>query len=223
MNKEMEIEKDHNKIGDDPEPGDSKPGDSQTEQGSQDEDFQLPKETQDVNQKEEFNLEQELEKCRREAENYLNDLQWVTADFENYRKRVEKNRKLENFIIRKEFLLGLLPVVDDLERGLNQARNGSQGSVCQDIGEANPGQTEESLIQGMDLIYQNMQKFLLQNNVKKIDCLNSKFDPYLHEALMTEHSDKHEEDTILTVFQTGYKLNDETLRAAKVKVSTKEV
>jgi len=179
-------------------------------------------------------LEEELEKCRKDAQTYLDKLQWLAADFDNYRKRMEKDNQRTAFQIRKEFLLGLLPLVDDLERGVAHARgeNGSAFVTCADdtvAGEADaPADSqatiqESSLLQGMELIYQNMMKFLESWGVSKIGCLHSRFDPYLHEAVMVEENQDHDDGTILEIFQNGYLLNKETLRAAKVKVSKQEV
>ena len=161
-------------------------------------------------------LQVELEKCKKEAEKYLNKLKWVAADFDNYKKRVEKNNQRMAYQIKKEFLLGLLPVVDDIERAVAYAKKGNEKEKPQE-------NNNTSLIKGLEMIHNNMMKFLNSKGVKPIDCLYSKFDPYLHEALMVEKSEDYEDGTIIEVYQKGYLLNKETLRPAKVKVAKKEV
>jgi len=188
-------------------------------------------------------LEEELARYKKDAETYLDKLQWLAADFDNYRKRMEKNNQQTAFQMRREFLLDLLPIVDDIERGLahaNQGKNEAASTMCAgDIAHdaakdsendgtnenktSRPSSQDSSLLQGLEMIYQNMMRFLENNGVTKIDCLYSRFDPYLHEAVMVEESQDHEDSTILEIFQNGYLLNKETLRPAMVKVSKKEV
>lgn len=188
-------------------------------------------------------LEEELARYKKDAEIYLDKLQWLAADFDNYKKRVEKNNQQAAFQMRKEFLLGLLPIVDDIERGLVHAKQGKNeaastmcaGDTAHDAAEdsendaTNGNETsrsssqDSSLLQGLEMIYQNMMRFLENNRVTRIDCLYSRFDPYLHEAVLVEENLDHEDGAILEIFQNGYLLNKETLRPAMVKVSKKEV
>ena len=173
-------------------------------------------------------LSEELHKCRSETDTLKNKLQYLAADYENYQKRMEKNEARKNFQIRRNFLLELLPIVDDIERGVIHARVQAEPQQGQDKqgkdqpAPQTPEAREASIIQGLEMIYQNVLGFLNSNDVIRIDCLHSQFDPYLHEAVMVMPSRDHDDGTILEVFQNGYKLNKETLRAAKVKVSTKE-
>ena len=185
-------------------------------------------ETGEVKELSKEELESELVSCRKDLDTYLNKIQWLAADYDNYQKRVERNNELFAFRVKKDFLLGLLPIVDDIERGLGQASGGNgsgENSTFhgEETGTNGDGSQTLSFIQGMEMIYQNVLKFLESNGVSRIDCLYTQFDPYVHEAVMMEDNKDHEDGTILEVFQNGYLLNKETLRAAKVKVSRKEV
>ena len=147
-------------------------------------------------------LQNQLDAARAEIEKDRNDYLLLMAEFDNYRKRVtrEKADLLKNAAER--VLLGLLPIVDDFERGIAA------------IGD-NPDATHE----GMVLIYNKLVKYLENNGVKAMDSTASDFDPELHEAIATIPAPAPElKGKVIDTTTKGYMLNDKVLRHAKVAV-----
>jgi len=142
-----------------------------------------------------------LAEANAKAEEYLNMARRLQADFDNFRKRTEKES--EEF---RKFAIGgvavsLLTIVDDMDRALGTAKE------------------ETELVIGIRGIRQNLMKVLEENGLKEIstDC---KFDPNIHEALCTVEADT--DGDIAEVFQKGYRLNDRVIRYPKVKVTKKK-
>ncbi|MBW2999723.1 nucleotide exchange factor GrpE, partial [Candidatus Woesearchaeota archaeon] len=126
-------------------------------------------------------------------------LQRVQAEFENYKKRIEKESIEFKQFAAKEVVEKLLPILDNFELALKNTKE------------------NEQFLKGMELIYSQFFSTLENLGLKRINC-NGKFDPHLHEALMSEQSDK-EPGTILEEFQKGYTLNNKVIRHSKVKVA----
>lgn len=142
-------------------------------------------------------LNQALEK---EKKDYL----FLMADFDNFRKRVmrEKADLLKN--AAEKVLKGLLPIVDDFERGL---------AASQSVEDDDP------LRQGMELIYNKLIKYLSDNGVKPMETADADFDPEIHEAIASVPTgDENKKGKIIDTTQKGYMLNDKVLRHAKVVV-----
>ncbi|HYL98107.1 MAG TPA: nucleotide exchange factor GrpE [Blastocatellia bacterium] len=127
------------------------------------------------------------------------------AEFENFRKRQEKEKIEFHQRARAELVLELLPVLDNFERALSSLNNG----------EAEAG----SLRQGIELIHKQMRDALTKLGLQTVESVGAVFDPNLHEAVTTEPTEDHKENTIIEEFQRGYKLGDRLLRPAKVKVA----
>ena len=132
------------------------------------------------------------------VEELTQTLQRVQADFENYRKQQEKRIEDFKFVIKRDNLMKMLPIVDNFSLALKNT--------------ANP----EEFMKGVDLIYAQFQNFLEDNGVSVVSY--DAYKPDLHEALM-KVDDESDENTILEVFQDGYMLDGRVLRPAKVKVS----
>jgi molecular chaperone GrpE len=126
------------------------------------------------------------------------------AEFDNFRKRVDRDRTETYHRSRAEFLLELLPVVDNFERALASAK--SEGGA-------------ESLQRGVELIHKQLKDALMKLGLQEIETVGQSFDPHLHEAITIEPTDAHQENTVIEEFQRGYKLGDRLLRPAKVKVA----
>ncbi len=133
------------------------------------------------------------------AETYLEQLKYLQADFDNYKKKLMNER--EEFVSQanENLIKELLGVLDDFERSLVLIKN-------------------EDDLRGVELVYKNFLKILESFGLKKIEAEGKKFDPYYHEILLKEKSDK-EEGVILEEFQKGYLLNGKVIRHSKVKVS----
>ena len=127
-------------------------------------------------------------------------LKQVQADFENYKKRADQEKidciqTSSKYIIEK-----LLPILDNFELALKHTKN------------------QEEFIKGIELIYSQLYELLEKEGLKPINAENNKFDPYLHEALIQEESDK-EENTVIEELQKGYLFKGNVLRHSKVKIA----
>ena len=148
------------------------------------------------------NLKKELGQKNKTIEELTDTLKRLQAEFENYRKRVEKE-KVE--FVRYAGAMAvekLLPVLDSFELAVKNSED------------------KEKFVQGVKMIYAQFVSALADIGLRQIKAEGEQFDPYKHEVLMKEESDKPE-GTILEEFQKGYMLNDKVLRFSKVKVSGK--
>jgi len=146
-------------------------------------------------------LEQELAAVQAERDERLNDLQRVAADFDNYRKRAQRDQ--ENLVARahERLVKELLPVVDDLERALDAAAE----------------HEEAKLEEGVRFVHRNLAEVLAREGLAEVET-NGRFDPHVHEALLTQPSEA-EEGSVIDVVQKGYRLGDRVLRPARVVVA----
>lgn len=129
-------------------------------------------------------------------------LQRLQAEFENYKKRVEKEKQEFIKFAHAHVILELLPMLDSFELALKGTKD------------------NEKFIKGIEMIFAQFHSILEKEGLRPISSLGQKLDPYKHEVLMKEKSDK-EEDIILEEFQKGYMFNDKVLRHSKVKISEK--
>ncbi|MCM1067057.1 MAG: nucleotide exchange factor GrpE [Muribaculaceae bacterium] len=149
-------------------------------------------------------LQEELEAARAEIEKEKKEYLFLMADFDNYRKRVtrEKADLLKN--AGERVLLGLLPIVDDFERGLAATAEASDADAVR---------------QGMELIYNKLVKYLESNGVKAMESTGADFDADFHEAIATIPAPSDDlKGKVLDTTQKGYMINDKVLRHAKVAV-----
>lgn len=128
------------------------------------------------------------------------------AEFENYRKRVERERSELYQHGRDDVLLQFLPVVDNFERALSSLET-SEGDA-------------EALRHGVELIHKQFKDALSKFGLEAVEAVGQTFDPHVHEAVTTEATDKHKENTVIQEFQRGYRIGDRLLRPAKVKVAS---
>ena len=128
------------------------------------------------------------------------------AEFENYRKRTERERGELYQHGRDDVLLQFLPVVDNFERALSSLET-SEGDA-------------EALRHGVELIHKQFKDALSKFGLEAVEAVGQTFDPHVHEAVTTEATDKHKENTVIQEFQRGYKIGDRLLRPAKVKVAS---
>ena len=145
----------------------------------------------------------QLDEARAALEKEKREYLFLMADFDNYRKRVtrEKTDLIKN--ASEKVLLGLLPIVDDFERGLAASANADA----------------QAIVQGMEMIYNKLVKYLEQNGVKAMDSTGADFDADFHEAIATIPAPADDlKGKVLDTTQKGYMLNDKVLRHAKVAV-----
>jgi molecular chaperone GrpE len=134
------------------------------------------------------------------------------ADFENYRKRVERERSETYNRVVADIAAKLLPVMDNLKRALE-----TEASV-----EASESDEFRHFLSGVDLISKQLNGVLEALGVKPIIAVGEQFDPHLHEAVVTEATDDYEPDTVMQEIVSGYRLGDKLIRPALVKVATRK-
>ena len=134
------------------------------------------------------------------------------ADFENYRKRVERERSETYNRVVADIATKLLPVMDNLKRALD-----AEASV-----EAAESDEFRHFLSGVDLISKQLNGVLDALGVKPIPAVGEKFDPHVHEAVVTEATDEYEADTVIQEIVAGYCLGDKLIRPALVKVATRK-
>jgi molecular chaperone GrpE len=160
-----------------------------------------PQETVPEEQGESVATNDALAAAQAKAEEHLNDLQRLAAEFDNYRKRVARDQELLVARAAERLVKELLPVVDDLERALDAAER----------------HEEARLEEGVRLVHRALENALRKQGLQEIE-VDGKFDPHVHEALLAQPSEA-EEGTVIEVVQKGYKLGDLVLRPARVVVS----
>ena len=142
----------------------------------------------------------ELQKQR---DDYYDRLLRKTAEFDNYRKRIDRERQQLSEAAAADLLKELLPLVDDMERAL-KAEAGADG---------------ESIRRGVELIHKQLLDVLRKRGVKPIEALGADFDPHYHMAVAHEPAEAHREGEVTEEFRRGYMLGDRLLRPAMVKVA----
>jgi molecular chaperone GrpE len=152
-------------------------------------------------------LEARIEELEKERDEHLDDLRRVAAEFENYRKRIARDQASQSARAHERLVKELLPVLDDLERAL-EAAEGGQGARA---GDAPP------VLEGFRLVHRELRDALAKEGLVEVET-NGRFDPHVHEALLTQPSEQ-EEGSILEVLQKGYRLGDRVLRPARVVIS----
>ena len=143
----------------------------------------------------------ETEALRAENEELIDTLQRVKAEFDNYRKRAARDQASLVARAHERLVKELLPVLDDLERALGAAEQ----------------HEEAKLEDGVRLVHRSLADALSREGLAEINT-DGKFDPHVHEALLTQPSDA-EEGSVIEVLQRGYKLGDRVLRPARVVVA----
>ncbi len=146
----------------------------------------------------------ELARAVEEREQLRDRLLRTTAEFDNFRKRVDRERREMADRAAEGLLLDLLPVVDDLERALAVEISGEGADVYR---------------RGVELIHKQLTELLGRRGVKVLDALGADFDPHLHQAVASEPADGHRDGEVMAVLRTGYLLHDRLLRPAMVKVA----
>jgi molecular chaperone GrpE len=146
-------------------------------------------------------LERRLAEVEAERDERVADLQRVAADFDNYRKRSARDQEALVARAHERLVKQLLPVLDNLERALIAATE----------------HEEEQVLEGVELVLRELNDALRKEGLEEIET-GGRFDPHVHEALLTQPSEA-EEGSVIEVLQKGYRLGDRVLRPARVVVS----
>lgn len=159
------------------------------------------KENIDQTPEKEINKEFELQ----ETLDQLNDKYLrLNAEYQNYRKRVEKEKADIFKYGTEKLILELLPMMDNFERALSLK---------------NTEKMDQKILDGIVMIKKSFDDIFDKNGVKKIEALGQPFDPVMHHAVMTESVENSESEHVIEVLQDGYLMNDKVIRTSMVKVS----
>ncbi len=141
----------------------------------------------------------EPEECESDDVRYMR----LAADFQNFKRRVQKEKTDIYNYANEKIALDIIDVMDNFERALE---HGSESS-------------DKKLFEGVELIYKQLKAALDKNNILEIESDGVPFDPNFHNAIMTEKNDDYESDIVIQTMQKGYTLNGKVIRPSMVKVS----
>jgi len=156
---------------------------------------------EDVENTEEVQETSQLEALQQERDELLDTLQRVQAEFDNYRKRAARDQQSLVARAHERLVKELLPVLDDLERAV----------------EAAEAHEEAKLEEGVALVTRSFADVLRKEGLEEVST-DGRFDPHVHEALLSQPSEA-EEGTVIEVLQKGYRLGDRVIRPARVVIS----
>jgi molecular chaperone GrpE len=149
----------------------------------------------------EDDLRAQVAAAEAKADEHLDDLRRLAAEFDNYRKRVARDQELTAARATEGLVKHLLPILDDLERALEAAEQ----------------HEEAKLEEGVALVHRALADLLRRQGLQEIET-EGRFDPHVHEALLAQPSEA-DEGSVIQVTQKGYRLGDLVLRPARVIVS----
>jgi len=148
--------------------------------------------------------EAEYKKLVEDAASFKDKYVRILAEFDNARKRNERERVELIKYAHEEVIIEILGIYEDLERSLESARKFS---------------SDTTTIKGLEIVVGKMRDLLKVYEVKPVESVGKKFDPACHEAMMQMETEEHEDGTIVEEFQRGYWLGNRVVRTAKVKVA----
>lgn len=170
-------------------------------------DQESPLEPEETSQEELDSEEDSLETLGKELDQTKDLLLRKQAEFENYRKRIRKERGEQRLAAQAEVFEELLPTLDALEKGLESLREVPENSEL------------ETYRQGYEFMLQEIRSVLDKFEVTEIPGLGNLFDPNIHEAVLREVTSEHEDGRILDEFRKGYKIQHRLLRPTQVRVA----
>jgi len=166
------------------------------------------KETKTKPEPEPVELEKLLELEKKRSEDYLNRLKYLQADFENLKRRFERETELIKNHSNERLVTALLDVVDELELAVKVGK-------CAE----NP---QKTLLEGVEMTLKKLRKVLEQEGVIEVDCVEGKvFDPAKANAVLTEEREDCKDCTVLQIIRKGYSMKGRVIRPSVVKVSVK--
>lgn len=146
-------------------------------------------------------LEIEVENLKKENSKYYEHLQRTAAEFDNYKKRVAKERDGIYKLAVGDVVLKYIPMLDNLEKAIS----------------ANT--TDEKMKEGVELIYKQVLEIMASFGVETIEAVNKEFNPEIHDAVMHIESEEYGEKIVVEELRKGYKMGDRVLRHSMVKVA----
>ncbi|MEZ0286041.1 MAG: nucleotide exchange factor GrpE [Thermoleophilia bacterium] len=148
------------------------------------------------------NGSEELARAEAERDQYLDALQRLKAEFDNYRKRTERDREAVVTGAQRELVRGLLPVMDNLERAV-----------------AALGERGDEIVAGLEMVRGQLAGLLAGHGVEEIEAAGRPFDPNVHEAVAQVPSAEHPDGAVVEVIEKGYRISDHVLRPSRVVVA----
>jgi molecular chaperone GrpE len=176
-----------------------------------DADPQTPRTDPETTTPQNMALQEDPDQILKERDDYRDRLLRSIAEFDNYRKRIERERRELADFVSFDILHDLLPLVDDLERALAAASPSGESTA----------QTVATYRTGVELIHKQLAELLRKRNVTPIDTKGVDFDPHVHQAVATEASTAHRENEVIEELRRGYRLGERLLRPAMVKVASR--
>jgi molecular chaperone GrpE len=149
------------------------------------------------------NGSEELARAEAERDQYLDALQRLKAEFDNYRRRTERDRQAVAVGAQQEVVRGLLPVMDNLERAV--AALGDRGG---------------DIVAGLEMVRGQLAGLLAGHGVEEIEAAGAAFDPNVHEAVAQIPSHEHPAGAVVEVVQKGYRVSEQVLRPSRVVVAS---
>jgi molecular chaperone GrpE len=146
----------------------------------------------------------DVSELKQQRDEFYDRLLRKTAEFDNYRKRVDRERLQLSEAAAADLLTELLPLVDDLDRALRADAGGDAAAAIR---------------KGVELIYKQLLELLRKRGVKPLEALGADFDPHFHQAVAHEPAEGRREGEVIEEFRRGYMLGDRLLRPAMVKVA----
>jgi molecular chaperone GrpE len=152
--------------------------------------------------------EADRQKAKEEADNNMNKLRYLMADFDNYRKRMERQTESKINQGKAELILKFVSIHDDLSRAIKTARQDKSDQV---------------VIQGLEGILRNVESLFDAEGVKEIETTGTPFDPNIHDAISFKYDDTVPENTVISEIRKGYMMSDKVLRPSLVEISKRIV
>lgn len=149
-------------------------------------------------------VKEELKSTDKETGEYLDYLKRLKAEFENYKRRSQKERERIVSWSNEDLIKQFLPVLDDLERAVDSSQQSKNLA---------------SLMEGMRMILDQLKAILQKQGLQEIQAKGEEFDPHYHEALMSVDLTEYPDNLVVEEMRKGYKLNNKILRPAMVKVN----
>jgi molecular chaperone GrpE len=158
-----------------------------------------------------FENDEELKKARQEIDDLKDVLQRRQADFENYKKRLAKDREEQKKLAIRDLALDIININDDLLRAVDAASNIPQGESLE--------HAHRAFADGVKMISKQIEDTLRKYKIVEIDALNKEFNPNFNEAIEIDMSEDVDKDTVTKIYQKGFMLDDLIIRSARVKVT----
>ena len=146
-------------------------------------------------------LNNDLLEQKKKADEYVDHLKRNMAEFDNFKKRMAKEKDNMYITIVADFIAEILPIMDNFEKAVNAET------------------TDESFKDGIYMIYSQLKEMLEKTGLEEIEAEGKDFDPNLHEAVMHVEDENYAEKQVVEVFRKGYRLGDKIIRHSMVKVA----